>query len=417
MDTLDYTALTRGQRIAYLDALTTSHRIRLDLKLRNRNEEPIRSLTAPVSRVLSGSVQVDTTADVSRSLDLTVLDPNDRMRFEADSPAEGAVFADRFVSVRYEVLVEALDAWVSVPVFWGVLTGYSRNGAEVTLEAQGKERLLLAPHYATQSYTLGKRMRLDDAIRRVATRAGEERFDLPDLDHRLQTRRAVTAQDEPWKVLSGGMENREGRPIPGIVERAPGDRRPYYSPTGRLTVRKLRRKPTYTFAEGINLLSRPQVTYDATEFINTVHVKGAAPKGKPAAYGRANLPANHPLSANKLSRNGEPRHMTYFVETELKTDDECRERAKQILERLAVAGVEASFDCLPAPHLLEDEFVRLRTDAYDFSFRLKQFTIPLTATDPMTVGANRPTRKWRRKRPSVRMTRADMSAFKALGNP
>lgn len=405
MDTLDYTALTRGQRIAYLDALTTSHRIRLDLKLRNRNEEPIRSLTAPISRVLSGAVNVDSTADVSRWLDLTVLDPNDRMRFEADSPADGAVFADRFLSARQEILVEALDAWVSVPVFWGVLTGYSRNGAEVALEAQGKERLLMAPHYATQSYTLGKRMRLDDAIRRVATRAGEGRFDLPDLDHRLQNRRAVTAQDEPWKVLSGGMENREGKRIPGIVERAPGDRRPYYSPTGRLTVRKLRRKPTYTFAEGLNLLSRPQVSYDATEFINTVHVKGAAPKGKPAAYGRAVLPANHPLSPNKLARNGKPRHMTYFVETELKTDQECRERAKQTLERMAAAGVEASFDALPAPHLLEDEVVRLRTDAYDFAFRLKRFTIPLSATDSMSVGANRPTQKWRRHKTNARWWR------------
>lgn len=384
--------LTEAQLESYFAALRDSHRIRVEVALRNRNEKPVDALSAPINRVVSGSVQVDATADVTRSLDLTVLDPKRQLRFEGHSPANGAVFGDTFVSVRYGVYVDSTLGWVDCPVFWGPVTGFQRQGGQVTIEGQGKERLMLAPHFATKGYTLGKRLRIDEAVKRIARHAGEQRFDVPRISRTLQEARPVSARSEPWKVLSGGAEDASGKRVPGVVERA--NRHAFYDGRGRLCVRRRSKQASWTFAAGRDLLSQPGVTYDNQDFINTVVVRGKErAKGKPRAHGRAMLAAGHPLSPQSLGRNSEPRHMTEFVETELKTDSECRERARQILKRSATRGVEASFEALPVPFLEELDMVRLHTDEYDFRFPLRQWTLPLTASESMSVGANKRVRR------------------------
>lgn len=395
---LQHDALNRAQRDAYMDALRSDHLIRLDVQLRDRDERPIDSLTAPINRVLSGAVDVDTTADVSRSLELQLLDPHGRLKFEANSPAQGALFADRFIAVRYEVAVAELEEWVRVPVFWGPLTNFRREGAEVTLEGMGKEVLMLAPQLATRGYTLAKRTRTDDAIKRVARRCGEQRFDLPDLDHRLERARSISRATEPWLVIAGGGEDREGKRVPGLLEKGSGNRHAYYTPRGRLTARRRPRRPRHTFRTGRDILTPPALMWDALEFVNTIIVLGVAPKGKPPAHGRAQLPTHHPLSPAKLARNGQPRFMTSIVDTELKTNKACQARAEDMLDNAATSGMEASFEALPVPHLKEDDMVRVRTADYAFSFRARQFTLPLAATDAMTVGANREVDYARRKR-------------------
>src|SRR6185295_10854182 len=178
-------ALSPDEYDAYLDALTDSHQIRVDVRIHDANEKEISSLTAPESRIVSGAVQVDATASITRSLSLEMVDPNRTLKFEANSPARGALFADRFISARYQVRVEALEAWVTIPVFWGPVSSYERAGSAVSIEAQGKESLMLEPHFAHQGYTIQAGTRLDDAIRRVADKCGERRYDLPDLPHRL----------------------------------------------------------------------------------------------------------------------------------------------------------------------------------------------------------------------------------------
>jgi hypothetical protein len=392
--------LTKDEFQEYVDALRDNHRVRIQFDLLDQNEDHIDSLSTPINRVVSGSVQVDLTADVTRSLEVTVLDENRRLRFEGNSPARGAVYADRFIAVRYDVYVKSLDDWVSCPVFWGPLTGYSREGNQVTLEAQGKEILLMAPHYATNGYTLKKNQRLDDAIKEVALRAGETRFDIPEFsDAKLRTGRVVVARDEPWMVLKGGDQDANGDPVPGLVGEAPGERMIYYDARGRLTVRGIDQAAVVTFADGRDLVTHPSVSYDLTEFRNTVVVRGKKPEGKPHAIGKAQLKTNHPLSSWNLRRNGIPRYMTEFVEAEgLKTVEECEARAELILEKLAQQGVTPSFECLPLPYLEEADEARLETDEWSFKFALKQFTLPLTVTEPMTIGTNVMVSRFRKRK-------------------
>lgn len=430
--------LLDDERRALYQTLVQSHRIQLDIALLNQDEQEITSLTAPINKVVSGSVQLDATASITRSLDLTVLDNHRKLRFERHSPAHGSVFADNFVSVRYEVYVPdtvvTLDGetiagigdWVSIPVFWGPLSAYARNGAEVSLEAQGKESLMLDPHFATHGYTIDRNTRLDDAIRHVAEKAGETRFALPDLDHKLNSARSVAGHSEPWLILTNaknvpGFKKAKGiydKPIPfpvdykkspvgGLVDGVPGHWGAFYDGRGRLCVRRLDRHSIHTFKEGRDLIagSPPQISYDITAFRNYVKVKGGKPKGKKPAFGHAALPPANPMSPDALSRNGKPRYMTEFIEAEnLKTDDECKDRAHEVLERLAQEGVDVEFSCLPFPLIEENDVITLKTSEFSIDFQIRQMTIPLTSDEAMTFGRHqkvsvgrRKTKKWRRR--------------------
>src|SRR5690606_35115590 len=108
----------------------------ITVTIRNRNEEAQEAIRVS-SRLVAGEVMGDVSQDVTRSLSLGLVDPEGKLRFEGRSPARGAVFADRFVSVEYGVFVPELDEWVDVPVFWGPVTDFSRSGHLVTIEAQG----------------------------------------------------------------------------------------------------------------------------------------------------------------------------------------------------------------------------------------------------------------------------------------
>lgn len=392
----------RSEARSLRGALRDSHQRRIRVTMRDRDERPISSLTAPVNQVRSGQVMGDVSQDVTRSLSLEILDPEDKLRFEGRSPAQGAVYADRFVSVEYGVWVEGQEDWVDTPVFWGPVTEFARDGHVVHIEAQGKERLMLAPHFATEGYTLRKGTRLDEAIEQVARRTGERRFAIPKIDRRLRNPRTVGARAEPWKVIVGGETDAKGKRLAGLVEKAPGNRFAFYDGEGRLTVRRRNQGHALVIRER-DLVEPPSVTYDARQAINTVVVRGAEPegKGKRRARARVSLPEGHPLSPQRLARNGKSRYATEFIDTELRTDSDCEQRARQVLRRLSAQGVEAELSVLPIPQVEELDEIRLATEEYDFSFPLRHWVLPL-GDGPMTLATSRrikrPRRSHRRRR-------------------
>jgi hypothetical protein len=392
---------------AYLDALASSAPVRTHVSVLDQNEDHRDSLTEFASnRLISGSVTVDSTADVSRSLEATFFDPKRRLRLEANNPAHGALYSDRFIAVRWQIYVaDVVKDWVSIPIFWGPITGLSRAGAELTIEAQGKEARMLAPFFATQGYTIHKGTTLRAAIKRVAEKCGETKFDLPELSHKLHNSRSVLPTSEPWKVISGGEEDDRGKKVGGLIDKSPdAKRRIYYSGDGQLTIRRFMKDPCFTFrriqgGDRNHLLAEPDENFDTLAYRNFVDVTGAKTSGKKKAHGVASLPASHPLSPEGLRHNGAKVYQTEFVEVDgLKTDKACEKRAEDDLDRLATEGIEPSFDCLPIPHLEEDDRVRLRTSEFEYDFTLKQFTIPLTSDTAMGVGTDRKTGKPRRGR-------------------
>ena len=123
------------ERIAWRDLLVAeTRRVHSRATVLDRNEDPA-GVSLPI---VSGTVNVDATADVTRTADLAALALDDDLGFEAESPWGGAVFADRFVQVDYGVEdpTTAVVHWT--PVFRGAVTRYERARPEVRLSAQGR---------------------------------------------------------------------------------------------------------------------------------------------------------------------------------------------------------------------------------------------------------------------------------------
>lgn len=386
--------LNNAQEDLLLATLADSHDIRIRVDVYDHNEVAIKTIT-PV--VLSGQVQVDTTADVSRSLSIQFLDPLHRLQFDSTNPAEGALFADNFIGVKYGVKVPDLG-WVDIPIFFGPLTSFSRDGSIVDVEAQGKEALALDPHFVTRHYVLRKGITLVNAIKKVMGELGEQRFALNMINGRLQRARSVTPGEQPWKVCTGGGEDAAGKKKPPIMGKQlstagdPANFLLFYDGRGVLTAkRRNTAKPLFVFKHTKHVITWPKYTYDVLAFRNHAEVIGG--KGKNAqkkAHGEYTLPAAHPLSPASLARNGRGRFLTIFHEADgLKTDAKCRQKARLLVEATAFQGVDAAFDSLPIPMLEEGDNVLLDMGEYQMQFRLQSFTIPLTAVETMAIGYNK----------------------------
>lgn len=420
--------LTKRQTEAFYAALKSSHRIKIKVAIHNSDEEKVNDFDFRWgdTHLLEGAVQFDTSQDVTRSLSMTFLDPFKRFRWSPDRTSHGTLYSGDFISVKYCVHVpydnlqvggssvspktvlgmqpvtsRKRKSWVEIPVFWGPLTAYEANGPEITIEAQGKEALALDPFFMNQGFTLHKHQHTDDAIKEVMRRVGESRFQIPNLPFRLHEKRVIHPRSEPWKVIAGGEEDNKSRKVAGLVHRT--GKHPhhlFFSGDGRLTMRRLNKEPDFTF-DSTTLLSDPDEVWDSLSFINHVVVTGAKPqgKGKKAAKAAVSLRRKHPLSPWSLARNGKPLYRTLFVDAEnLKSDRECRQRAHHILNHHSMVGLEASFDALPIPTFEPGDYIRIKVDDLNIKMVLKQWTLPLTSDQGMTVGDNTRIRtKGRRK--------------------
>jgi hypothetical protein len=323
---------------------------------------------------------------------------------------------------------------VDVPVFWGLITGLSQDGNEVTIQAAGKEILGLDPHLLWNTMELHKGRRRIAAIRDVLEAIGETRFDLPDLSAKLLKPLSLNRHAQPWhvaKAIAGGE-----------------DWQLFYDGRGRARVRRWPQNRVYTWraGDGGTLLSRPKIAYDISAVRNLVEVLGPEPKGPPKrirAVARAR--AKHNLSAESLKRNGHPRYMIHVIDSNLaKPETEWhkaaggnepggppvhggwwgapsgvkhpkrwfewrhsiivhrKKKAQQVADRQLATrlrgAVEVSYDCLPDPRFEEGDPAAVYIDGGHIEFVLKQFTLPLTADEPMSVGVNRRVPRRQRKR-------------------
>jgi hypothetical protein len=379
--------LRKADLRAYHAALADDHTRVIGVDVLDLDEHPVASIT-PV--VLDGQIVVDTKADVTRKLTMTFLDPHHQLQFDADSPADGALYRDRMLRVSYTILVAALGRHVTAVPFTGVVTRFQRDGAVVSVEADGKERLGLGQ--AWRPMTRRKGTPLLGAVRDIMTdRAGEHRFAFPVSKATLPKNVTLDRMNQPFKVAHRVAASR--------------NRQLVYPGHGRLTLRRLPNRPVFTFRTGPGgmVLADPETVFTIEKVANVVWVLGRKPKGSHRRVQHvAVAPAKHPMSPVNLGRNGVPHRIVERVQNpHFKTEKDCREHAERVLEDRLRGLLDVRFDSMPVPHLDEGDVCRLVTPSGTVRFRLQQFSIPLgtEGVPPMTVGYHRRTTRYpRRKR-------------------
>ena len=366
--------LTASEKRSLLALLLRSHRLHIDIELMTLDHTHIGILT---SYLLDGQIDVDNTQEITRQLSMTLLDDKHHLPFDTDSPADTALFMDRMVRVNYKVYSTDGGLSYTIPVFTGPITGLQRNGPQVIVTAQSKE--VLAMGNVWPSLTLHKNLRKTDAIQRLMIEAGEDNnhLHIHDLASKLPHHISLHHTDQYWmkaRQLARGM-----------------NRQLYYDGSG---ICKLRTYPgvVYTFKDETNVIGDPQITY-AAGMGNTVIVTGATPKGhKTPITATAVAPAAHPLSPNRLGRNGKPRHILLTGQpldvSTIKHQGEADAYAKRKLDDALREQVEVQFDAVPGCVALLDhgDTCHLTTQHMTVAFRLSKFSLPLRDGDSASVG-------------------------------
>jgi hypothetical protein len=393
--------------------------IRVQLDILDMDGETLSSID---HRVLDGQVNVATDADgPTRSMSVSLYDPERRLRLDSDAPTAGSLFADRMLRAWYGVNVPGVG-WVDVPVFTGPIMRVSRDDVTLNVECQGKESLALNPVW--RSYTVEKGVAKVEAIRRILReRAGETDFDLPDLAVKLGAP-VVLAPEPPGPRTVGEGEKKREVPFGGMSTDTPWglarkiaqsmSRQLFYDGLGRCRLREIPGSPLFTFDE--TLIGPavgqggppPQIAFDMTEMRNAVRVTGKTlgegkernKEGDPAknqlprhvVKGEAVAPEGHPLAPGRLGRTLRDgsrvgRVIPEFVTNDaIRSDQEATRRARQILDDRLAQQVDVSFDALPVPHLEELDMIRVSYGDLRMQARLRRFALPLTHGGVMSVG-------------------------------
>lgn len=363
--------LSVANQQALFALMATHHTINIKIQILDLNHNYLGDIS---SRFVDGQVDIDTDAEVTRSLKLVLLDPSHQLFLDATSPDEGALFMDRMIRITYNVRNPTGSFSVDIPLFVGPVRKIDRAGVLLNVECQGKEVLMLTGLWRARTYTKG--MRKTSFIRSVLFEQGETKFDIPVLNQpTLPTNVSIGEGNTAWAVARSSASSM------GYLL--------FYDARGTAVLRPWPQSSIYTFTEN-TLESRPQIGYDLSNVINVVKVTGAVPKGSktPIVY-TAYPPVNHPLSPGKMARNGRGLYIPkYIKEDSIRTIAAAKTLATNELNLGLLQSVIVAFDCLPGIGTVFEpgDIIRLATDEYNTPSRINKMSIPLTAKGASAMG-------------------------------
>ena len=367
--------LTRPQLAELHEVIRGSHRARSRAAILTTDH---RVLVDRRSWLLDGQVEVDVTAEVTRSAACTLLDPDARSGLDTEAPLDGSIALNRFLQLRRDIWLPHAEMWASIPLFTGPITGVTRAGPVIDIEAQGKELLALQPIWTPITYKKGTRRVeiIEDLMRR---RAGEFTFAIPPG---WTARR--TGSD--WNLV-----RRIGDEAHTVWARAQTQARllgadMFYDARGTLRART--RSTTASWAVRAEDMAGPPTASETTsEIKNVVVVTGGTPEGgkKPITAERA-LPDAHPWSPVRLGRRGVGRRIPEHVEDSgLVTQKAANDLAKATLKRFEVGQVEMTVSMLPVYWLEPWDLITIDIDGVPHRTRAHKMTWSLSG-DLMSFG-------------------------------
>ena len=361
---------TKSQQRDLAELLSSPHNIRMRVRLLDLNHKYLKDLT---DRFADGMVTVDNTSEVTRSMDITLFDPFQKVRIDPNTPARSSVFIADMISVVYVISNPTLTQLYEIPVFCGPIDDVDRDDVWLTVKCLGKESLNLQNSWRAKTFKKGEKK--TDVIKEILRRyCGETRMKIPDLKAKLPNDLKLTREKSPWAVAVG-------------VARTMGMQL-FYDARGYAVLRRRGKKPVFKFTERHVTTEAVKVSYDISSVVNAVQVIGKKPKkSKKRIKYTAVAPRRHPLSPWRLGRGTAPRFLWERIEDDgIESKKEAKEVARRQLARGLLAGVEITFNGIPHPALQEGDICQIKTERLATKFVLDKFTIPLVAGADSSYG-------------------------------
>ena len=372
---------------AYLHTLTKSHRIKIRTYMMTTD---YRDYVEIPNKVLNGQVTVNANAQITtRVLTAEILDPDNTLGWEADDPTQAVMFSDKMIRIYYCVYVPNLslkDKWVSIPIFTGPIIHAERNGAIVEIEANGKEVLA---QEVWKSFSIPKNTNKAQAIKTIMGKAGESVNTMSIYSTSSKTNGMSIAYPKNFWV--------EMRKVASSINHYA-----FFDGRGYLITRPYPTSTSisYVFSDGsggmgnkqsASILSDVELDFDVSEIRNTVKVTGKKKGKKAAPTYTAYPPKDHPLHPSNIGRYATAMYLPEepIQDDKYTTVDACKKAATTRLNARLQTAIKVKFDSLPIPHLEPNDWVSIKTNRISHSFRLDEYTIPLSSESVMTLGYTR----------------------------
>lgn len=364
---------TQAEKRACKALLETHHRIDVIIQLMTLSHGYLSELS---DMLLSGQVNIDSTADVTRSVTMDLRDPKHQLKLDDKAPQDGSLYFTKMVKVTFVISTPGFGTHYYIPIFCGPLSKVDRNGPIVSIEAQGKETLSSQTPWTARTYKPG--WKKTSVITDILAATGETKFQFVDRASRLGKPGISAKRDKKFTFWLLAKKIAKGMNL-----------QLFYDGRGIARLRKPPQKAVYEFADDGVMLTLPQVSYDQKDgFANAVEVIGGKPKGakKKIRY-RLVANHNHPMSPWNIGRNGTPRFIPMVIEDDsIKSKKAAKAVAKRNLKMALGQSVSVAFDSLPVPFLEEMDLVRFKTETGAGQFRIEQMSIPLTADGTSSIG-------------------------------
>ena len=369
-------ALSIADQLALARALTSDHHVRISVSLLDLNENYI----APLSSLLyDGQVTISADADITRSANLVLFDPERVLTFDGDNPVDGALYYDKMIAMTYCVWMQGWTKSIDIPIFRGPIHKLKRSGMLVSLDCYGKELLSKTAIWTPRSYKKGsnKTATIKDLL---SAGSGERKFDLQATTAKLPNTLALVRESITWdqaKGVASGMNMQL-----------------FYDGRGTARLRPFPTAKAWTFRNrtGGSIVTKPDLDFDLENAKNLIVIQGGKPKGSTRAVeGVATAEPSHPLNHNRIGRNGVKRVLLETLSYPTITSKTAATRkAKQILDSRLRQGLNFQMTTLPIVFLEENDLAEVNMfGQYAFDFRIKEMTIPLVGGPTATIGTRR----------------------------
>jgi hypothetical protein len=367
----DFTAST-AEYNAWVRVLTRTHQRRVVVRVLDLEDKVL----SYIDKVIDGQVTIDVSnRECTRVANVTLLDPTRSIGWEPDHPSSLPIHQRRMIQIIDFRRVPGHD-WIGVPVFTGPVVDMDRDGAQVSIVAEGKERLALGSFGRTKTWPKGRKV--TEVIREMLELAGEapNRIHLPAYKGTIGAHGVtVTRTDRPWVAARRLAEAR--------------DFKLFYDGRGHVVMRKAPGKSLWNFNRDW-LLGALRLDRHKLVFHNGFIILGPKPpKNKTRiSSGLIGLPKTNDFSAYALRRRGMWRWLIH---------EEARQHVKTVKEAKAIANrlrdvrirfaADVSFDALPLPIIEEWDLVKVVDPLAGVAVvQVKQATLPLVA-GAMTIGS------------------------------
>lgn len=353
----------------YFAILRDSHNVRVRVIMMDTDHAILDYLT---DRLIDGTVDIDAEGDVTRSLSMTLMDPDHDLNLDTFKHANGKPYYTTMFRISYDIKKFTDVDYVNVPIFTGPITSLDRDGGLLNIECASKEIMASEGLWSGRSWLAGTRKR--EVIKNgMQELFGENFFDMDQIASDLGHDWSLKRGDDAWERFQNLAKNMSCQL--------------YYTGKGELRLRKRNLDPVFTFTEQW-LTSIPHVGYDLESVRNAVRVTGGRNVGDSANYWfSVTAQDSHPLSPYSLRRNGVRRYLPVFIEDDsLKTIGETQEAAFTELHKGLVKSSNVEFAALVNPLLEEGDMISIWGGGYFGKTEFAEASIPLAGDAEMSVG-------------------------------